>query len=216
MIVLSLSRLLFLCAGVCRWPGRARCPVLCTWPGWRHCPRTCRPSSWCAATTRVSSPSTLKYTHGVFKSHIHFCLWEQAHLHKPVLVQTYRCTTYTGSRSEIQPLIETMLVMWIKIKQVILVEMCKILEVMEERQGGGGCKVVHSAPLFLFSPRCLAFSLVALVSSKFLMKSSFMSKLISLRLQSSCAQCSRCSHDMEYLDVKVVKWIGAVVFVMQQ
>lgn len=80
-----------------------------------------------------------------------------------------------------------------------------------------GGKVVHSAPFFLFILRCLGFSLVALVSSKFLMKISFLSKLISLRLQSSRAQCSRCSHDVEYLDVLLVKLVGpVVVFVMQQ
>lgn len=62
MTALSFSRSLF-CAGVCRWPGRALCPALCTWPGWRRCLRTCRPSSWCAETTRVSSPSTLKHAH---------------------------------------------------------------------------------------------------------------------------------------------------------
>lgn len=70
---------------------------------------------------------------------------------------------------------------------------------------GGCCTVAHSAPSFyLFYNVLRGFSLVALVSLNFLLKISFLSKLISLRLQSSCAQCPHCSHDMEYLDVILV------------
>ena len=84
----------------------------------------------------------------------------------------------------------------------------RALQVMEECQGwggvwvrGGGCSVAHSAPFFLFIPRCLGFPLVALVSSNFLMKRKFIfcQKLISLRLQSSRAQCPHCSHEWNIL-----------------
>lgn len=53
---------------------------------------------------------------------------------------------------------------------------------------------------------CSSFFLIIF----FPMKITFLSKLISLRLQSSCTQCPHCSRDMEYLDVIFVKLIGPV------
>lgn len=62
-------------------------------------------------------------------------------------------------------------------------------------EGGQGGAVVRLPTLLLsvcFFPGCLGFSLVALVSSNFLIKISFLFELVSLRLHSSRTQCFRC------------------------
>lgn len=88
--LLTLNVCFPLWTGACRWPGRGRCPAPSTWPGWRCCPRTCRPSCWCVATTRVSSPFTLRQTHRqrAREERGDFHVWEKTRVHPPVPVHT--------------------------------------------------------------------------------------------------------------------------------